>query len=120
MAKAAAGVIRSSHCEALAGRMDATPRMYGSTIATMTVVTAAALRRNRAPTASARTAATAISAAVPAITRTSVSHDTGNTYELWRAIWAPKLTAATAATSPATKVTEPITIALAARTRPRR
>src|SRR5258708_2333122 len=115
MAKAAAGVILSSHSEAPTGRIEATPRMYGRTIATMAVGPAGALRRNRAPTASARGAATAISAAVPATTRSSVSHDPGNTYENEaRAIGPPKITAAAAATSPATKVTEPITVALAA------
>ena len=53
--------------------------------------------------------------------RSSVGHGTGYTYEpRARASWAPKITAAAAATSPATKVTEPITMALAASTRPRR
>ena len=58
---------------------------------------------------------------MPATTRSSVGHGTGYTYEP-RALasWAPKITAAAAATSPATKVTEPITMALAASTRPRR
>src|SRR6516165_4989908 len=44
-------------------------------MATITVVAAAALRRIMAPTASARTATTAISAAVPATMRSSVAHD---------------------------------------------
>ena len=45
----------------------------------MTAVTAAALRRSRAPAATARTAAAASRAAVPATTRTAVSMDTGKT-----------------------------------------
>jgi len=45
----------------------------------MPVVTATALRRSRVPTATVRTAATASSAAVPAITRISVSGPTGST-----------------------------------------
>ena len=81
MAKAAAGVIRSSQSEALTGRMEATPRMYGRMMATMTRVTAAALRRSMVPRARARTAARAISSAVPATTRSSVGHGTGYTYE---------------------------------------
>src|SRR5262245_60302077 len=75
MANPAAGVSRSSHAETPAGRMLGTARTWGSTIATMTAAAAAALRRSMAPTARARTAATASSAAVPAITRRSVSAD---------------------------------------------
>ncbi len=86
----------------------------------MTTVTAAALRRMMVPTARARTAATASSAAVPTTIRSSVSHGTGKTYTRPRASWAPRITAAAAATSPVTKATEPITMALAASTRPRR
>ena len=78
MAKAAAGVTRSSQSAAPAGSTDATPRMYGSTMATMTTVTAAALRRRMVPRARASTAATASSAAVPATTRSSVSQVTWN------------------------------------------
>ena len=86
----------------------------------MTTVTAAALRRSMVPTARARTATTATSAAVPTTMRSSVSHDTGNTYTRPRASWVPRITAAAAATSPVTKATEPITMAFAASTRPRR
>ncbi len=86
----------------------------------MTTVTAAALRRSMVPTARARTATTATSAAVPTTMRSSVSHDTGNTYTRPRASWVPRNTAAAAATSPVTKATEPSTMALAASTRPRR
>src|ERR1039458_9828882 len=121
MAKAAAGVIRSSQSAAPTGRMEAAPRMYGSTIATMTRLTAAALRRSIVPRATARTAATAISAAVPTTMRSSVGHGTGYTYEPRAcASWAPKITAAAAAASPATKLTAPITMAFAASIRPRR
>ncbi len=70
MAKPAAGVSRSSLSDTLSGRGAAIARTYGRTIATMTVVTAAALRRTTVPTASASTAVTARSAAVPATTRT--------------------------------------------------
>src|SRR6266511_2934919 len=52
MAKAAAGVSRSSHCAAPAGRTEVA-RRYGRTIAAMTAVTAVALRRSRAPVARA-------------------------------------------------------------------
>jgi hypothetical protein len=86
----------------------------------MTAVTAAAARRSTVPTARASTAATASSAAVPAITRSSVSDDTGNTkLPLLRVIRSPSATATIEPTSPATKVTKPITTAFAARTRPR-
>src|SRR6266511_3363187 len=54
MAKAAAGVSRSSHSEAPAGRTEATARMYGRTISTMTPVTDPALRRSTVPTPRAR------------------------------------------------------------------
>jgi hypothetical protein len=50
---------------------------YGRTITTTAVVTAVTLRRSSAPRPSARTAATASSAAVPAITRSSVDVDAG-------------------------------------------
>ena len=119
-AKAAAGVIRSTQSAAPAGRTETTPSRYGRTITTMTTVTAAALRRRMVPTARARTAATATSAAVPTTMRSSVSHGTGNTYTRPRASWVPRITAAAAATSAAAKATEPITMALAASTRPRR
>ena len=57
----------------------------------MTMVTAAALRRSTVPRARARTAATASSAAVPTITRSSVDHVTGNTYVAVGAhSWAPE------------------------------
>jgi hypothetical protein len=79
MANPAAGVIRSSHSPAPAGSREATASTYGSTRTTMAVVTAAAVRRMIAPTATARAAATASSNAVPATTRTQVSGDTGNT-----------------------------------------
>jgi hypothetical protein len=52
--------------------------------------------------------------------RSSVSPDAGNTYTRPRASCVPKITAAAAPTSPVTKAAEPITIALAASTRPRR
>src|SRR6266511_4010435 len=121
MAKAAAGVSRSSHSEAPAGRTEATARMYGRTISTMTPVTAPALRRSTVPTPRARTAATASSAAVPTTTRSSISDVTGNTSKpLARSSRSTSGTVTTAATSPVTKVTEPITMAFAARTRPRR
>src|SRR5215470_15714768 len=81
----------------------------------MTAVTAAALRRSMAPAATARTAATASSAAVPAITRSSVSAVTGTMWlPLARSIRSPSGTARAVATRPATKLTEPITMALAA------
>jgi len=86
----------------------------------MTVVTAAALRRISAPTASASTATRAISAAVPTTRRSSVAHDTGKTYCPLLASCLPTMIAAAAATSPAMKLAEPITTALAASTRPRR
>src|SRR6266702_24702 len=87
----------------------------------MTTVTAPALRRSMLPTARARTAATASSAAVPATTRSSVSNGGGfRKLPLWRRIRPPSGTTTAAAARPATKVTKPITIAFAARTRPRR
>ena len=79
MAKAAAGLSRSSQFAAPTGRTSAVPRMYGRMITTMPAVTAAALRRSMVPMATARTAATASTAAVPAITRSSVSEVTGST-----------------------------------------
>ena len=121
MAKAAAGVTRSSHWAAPNGSNPATPRMNGSTITTIAAVTAAALRRSMVPSARARTVATASRAAVPATTRSQVSQDTGNTYVPWsRDSRTPTTTAMTAATRPAANMAEAITMALAARTRPRR
>ena len=89
---------------------------------TMTVVTAAALRRRIAPRATASTAATASSAAVPATTRTSVSaaHRVARSRPgcaRWPARRAE--TAMAAATRPTTKVTAASTMALAASTWPR-
>ena len=67
------------------------------------------------------TAATASTAAVPAITRTCVSALAGYTYTpLPRRIRWPSTTAMAALSSPATKVTTPVTTALAASARPRR
>ena len=120
IAKAAAGVIRSSQSSTPTGSTEATLRMYGSTIATTTMVIAATLRRSTAPRARASTAATASSAAVPATARSSVVHVTGNRYALLRPSWVPRITAAAAAARPTTKVTAPITRAFAASTRPRR
>jgi hypothetical protein len=54
MAKAAAGVTRSSHCDAPAGRRPAVARRYGRTIAAMTAVTAAALRPRGRPASHGR------------------------------------------------------------------
>ena len=69
-ANAAAGVTRTSHCSAPAGRIPGvTASRYGSTMPTITAVTAPALRRSSVPTASPSTAATASSAAVPATIR---------------------------------------------------
>ena len=79
-AKAAAGVTRASQSVGPTGRMGtATVSRYGRTITTITAATAAALRRSTVPMASAMTAAAASTAAVPTITRTSVSAVTGQT-----------------------------------------
>jgi hypothetical protein len=53
--------------------------MYGNTIVTIAMVTAAPLRRTMAAMARVNTAATAISAAVPAMMRSSVGHRTEST-----------------------------------------
>ena len=120
MAKPAAGARRSTQLAALAGRI-ATARMYGSTTTTITAATAAALRRRIAPTATARTATRATSAAVPAKTLSSVSQLTGRMYRpSFRSRGTPSAIDAMEAARPTVKATRPMTIALAARTRPRR
>ena len=68
---------RISHCEAPAGSAEANASTYGTMISTIAAVTAPAPRRNTAPSASARTAASATSAPVPRITLKSVSALTG-------------------------------------------
>src|SRR5260221_666735 len=57
MAKAAAGGTRSSHSAAPKGRTEATSRTYGSAIATIAAVTAAAPRRRMGRRARAGTPA---------------------------------------------------------------
>ena len=58
---------------------------------------------------------------MPTITRSSVVHvRREHVQPCCAASWVPRVTAAAAAASPTTKVTEPITMALAASTRPRR
>ena len=85
------------------------------------MATAGALRRTMVPIASASTAATASSAAVPATIRASVSSETGHCRPpARRSRGVPTASARVAATSPATKPTAPITTALAASSRPRR
>ena len=88
---------------------------------TTAIVIAAALRRRMAPRATAKTAATASMAAVPTMTRISVS--TGAVRSIWpwfSSFGTPTAIEITAAISPVTKATAPITTALAASTAPRR
>ena len=120
-ANPAAGVTRSSQPAAPGGRtLSGLAKKYGTTITATTTATGPAPCRKIVPRASARTAATASSAAVPAIRRASVSALTGSTnLPLARSSRPPTASAAAAPASPATKVTEPTTIAFAARTRPR-
>ena len=95
-------------------------RTNGITSVTITMRIAVALRRTMVATARVKTAATAISAAVPTMMRSSVGHGSGNTdAPTLRAICVAMSTAPAAAARPATKAAEPITIALAASTRPR-
>ena len=69
---------RSSQSTRLVGIPGGADRKYGITIATIAMVTAATLRRTMVAMARVRTAATAISAAVPAMMRSSVGHGSGN------------------------------------------
>ncbi len=87
----------------------------------MAAATAVALRRAAVPTASASTAATASSAPVPTSIRARLSAGTGQSGTPVPArMRAPTATARAAANSPVTKLTAPITTALAASSRPRR
>ena len=71
-------MIRSSQSPAPDGTTATTARKYGSTIMTMTIATAAALRRTMAPMARASTANSAARTPVPMITRASAIPDMGN------------------------------------------
>ena len=93
----------------------------GITTVTIAIVMAAALRRSTAPRATAKTAATASSAAVPTTTRTSVSAGDGqHDRPLFRSSGTPSPIANAEATRPSTNATAAATMALAASTWPRR
>ena len=113
---------RSSQSAAVPCRTAIGPvKKKGTTISAMVAVTGPAPFRQITPRARAKTAAMASSAALPAITRASVSPPTGKmTRPLPRSMRSPSSTAAADPASPAAKVTAAITIALAARTWPRR
>ena len=113
---------RSSQSAAVPCRIAIGPvKKKGTTISAMVAVTGPAPCRQITPRARARTAAMASSAALPTITRASVSPPTGKMKcPLPRSMPSPSRTAAADPASPAAKVTAPITIALAARTWPRR
>src|SRR5262245_30745958 len=102
------------------------PRISGKRSSIITAVMAAALRRSMAPTDRARMAETASRPAVPTTIWSPcplVSDQTGNTDDAQpdECSLRSAIGSATAAeTSPATNVTEPITTAFAASTRPRR
>ena len=90
-------------------------------MATMTIVTAAAVRRTIAPRATASTAATATSTPCRRSCGPRSAADREHVAELASARCAiPPSTAMTTATSPTANVTAATTIALAASTRPRR
>ena len=95
-------------------------RTNGITSVTITMMIAAALRRTMVATARVRTAATANSAAMPTMMRSSVGHGSGNrsTPSLC-ATRVPMSTAPAAAARPTANATAPITIAFAASTRTR-
>ena len=98
-----------------------TASRYGSTMPAITAVTAPALRRSSVPTASPSMAATPSSAAVPTTTCSQVSAVTGGIgLPFSCSKCSPSGIVTATATSPAANVTAASTIALAARTRPRR
>ncbi len=121
IASPAVGVSRSSQAPTPDGTMLRPASRNGRTTVTTATVMAAALRRSTAPSATAKTAARASTAAVPTMTRTSVSAGTvSSTWPWFSSFGTPTATDSAEATSPVTNATAPITTALAASTAPRR
>lgn len=124
IAKAAAGVSRSSHSAAGSGRANA--RICGRITRTTTAVIAPALLRSSAPTARARTATRDSRSALPTTARGAApsssdrSGNAGGLKPLERSVSWASGNATAAATSPAANVTPPITRTFAASTCSRR